>query len=117
MTIKLILDKLKKWVENNEVHSASEWLDEAQNLAILSQDLDEELVKSEIEFETLVNSFKKGEKKVSRVDAESQAKIDKTPSKLNPNMSVYMYFKYLQDRKNIINSLIQICKKRTELHY
>jgi hypothetical protein len=117
-TIKSILDKLKDWVENNETHSASDWLDEAQNLAILSQDLDEELVKAEIELETLINQIKDtSEKKVSRVDAESKAKISDTPSVLNPKMTVYLYFKYLEDRKATINSLVQICKKRTELHY
>jgi hypothetical protein len=53
------------------------------------------------------------EKKMSKSEAESRAKVLKEKTK--GDMNAYQFFKYLENREKAVFALIQISKKRTEI--
>ena len=115
VTIKQKIDKLRGWIEREEPHSPGQWLDEAMEISVLQQDLQDARIKADIEFEESVISILDKNEKMKKNEAESRAKIDKKISSFNKDMTVYEYMRYLDNRNNVITSIIQIAKKRAEV--
>jgi len=111
-SIKSISDELSRWVTTNEFHSPSEWLDRAMELTVLLPDLMNEKVKAEVIFEQkILDIMDSAEKKMSKAEAESRAKI---LPKTKGDMNDYEFYRYLENREKSVMALCQICKKRTE---
>ena len=85
--------------------SAAEFLDGAAKLAVLLQDLDEELVLAEMAVNRAVNGF---------MGAGNSAAAAKAQAKALPEYEVLLR---LQAKRERISAFIQIAKRRSEIRY
>lgn len=106
VTIRQILEELSGWVKNGEIHSPSEWIDKAQQLTALRQDLKDALTQAEIEFEMLVEKFEN--------EGNSHARAV-TKAKIHNNGEIYKKFRYLKARDEVVDKIVSIAKRRATI--
>ena len=102
-SIDLILDGAKKAVEENIPTSPAQWLDAAQRLNALIQNLDEELVNAEITYRRIRSYFIEEGKSAS--ESETRAKSSEE----------YGQYLKLKAKKDQVEGFIQIAKKRCDV--
>lgn len=112
-TIASILKKMKQIIEDNEIRSPGFWLDEAQKLAVLTQDLRNELDKAEIIYRNEVIELT--EKDIPYNKAENMVKG--RTLKEGEKYSAYGWYKYLTSRLDVVKEIIRIAKKRAEIEF
>lgn len=108
--IKSILDKMKQVIETNDIRQPSWWLDEAQKLAVLRQDLQNQLVKAEIKYRNEI--LRLTEQDIPYNRAENMVKGRELVGK--EKMTVYEWYNYLRTRDDVVTDIISIAKKRAD---
>jgi hypothetical protein len=102
-TIEEILEGARSSVEKNQPVSPTQWLDAAQRLNALIQNLDERLVEVEMIYRRLRAGFIEDGK--SATESETRAK----------SSDAYGELLKLKAKKDQVDSFIQIAKKRCEI--
>ena len=103
MTIKEILDEMKKAVEEKQIISPTNWLDWGIELNILWQDLKVEMTKYEMIYKSEIVAEMEEGKTVSGAKLIVESKSEN-----------YKMYKYLSGRDKLIDEFIKLAKKRSE---
>ena len=112
ITIAQILDEMKQVVEEGRIESPGWWLDNALKLAVLRQDLQSQMVKAEILYRNEVVELT--EQKIPYNRAENMVKGRKL--KEGEKMTSYEFYNYLRTRDEVVEEIIRIAKKRSNLN-
>lgn len=102
-TVSEIMQGAKRAVENGIPISPAQWLDAAQRLAVLIQDVDDSLIDAEMEYRELRSKFM--QEGASGVQAETNAKATNS----------YRRLLGLKAERERIAWFVQIAKKRVDL--
>lgn len=112
-TIKSILDTLKEAVETSQTNSPVWWLDNAMKLAVLRQDLQEEMVKAEIAYRNEVVQLTNMDVPTNKAENDIKGRALREGEK----MTAYQFYNYLRTRDSVVQEIIRISKKRATFEY
>lgn len=109
MSEKTTLDTILSWfkdaIENRLPISPGQWLDGAAKILVLLEDLDEEIVRADMEVNRQVSTAMAAGKSAAAARLESKAG------------DAYEKFIRLQAKKERLMGLVQTAKRRTEMRY
>jgi len=113
-TIKQVLLNMKQAVEEKQAISPSQWVDWGLELATLTQDLQNELDKAEINYKRRIAERIEQDPKLSMAKAEllEQARRNETGESTE-----YELYKYLKGRYTLIDQFIMLAKVRAKINY
>lgn len=111
ITIATILNEMKRIIEANETRHPGWWLDEAQKLAVLRQDLQSEMIKAEIAYRNEVVELTK--QNIPYNKAENMIK-GRTVNE-GETRTTYEWYNYLKTRDKVVEEIIRIAKKRASI--
>ena len=109
LTIKEILDEIKIVVQTRQstVKSADWWLDRAFMLVGLLPDLDDELIETEINHN----------QEVAKAIEELDISVAQAERKVKASSKNYKMYRYLKERKSVVDEMIKLSKKRYKNEY